>query len=285
MVRVCSFCLVLFMLLTAGAASAQWASDWNSATAGTGVVSGWLAFQQNGDGWLYRFYTIDTVGFRVMETAYSDVAAYTYTFSAAERLAGEYVYSLGLDLTGDAIVEFYVMSAYGATTPYRQGFRIIDLVTNTALFERDDAATSYGYPSVWDVDNDGVLECTTAASNYPAETSYGYQVFNTGVNTAAATRGAIPRALNLSQNFPNPFNPSTRIEYRLESPGSVELDVMNVLGQRVQTLINGPQEAGAHRVQWNGTDATGVPQASGPYYYRLRVNGQPVQTKEMLLVR
>jgi flagellar hook assembly protein FlgD len=88
----------------------------------------------------------------------------------------------------------------------------------------------------------------------------------------------------LSQNYPNPFNPTTEISFALPSAGHVSLEVYNVLGQRVVTLVDGYREAGEHFVQWNSTDASGNQVSSGVYFYRL-VAGQFVETKKMVLLK
>jgi hypothetical protein len=83
----------------------------------------------------------------------------------------------------------------------------------------------------------------------------------------------------LLQNFPNPFNPSTRIVYGLAGNVHVKLTVMNMLGQEVATLVNGNQNAGYHEVEF---DARGL--SSGPYFYRIRA-GAFVETRRLLLIR
>ena len=93
----------------------------------------------------------------------------------------------------------------------------------------------------------------------------------------------LPAGFVLGPNYPNPFNPSTVIPYELASSGYVRLDVFNLLGQRVATLVDGTQAAGAHRAQWDGTDAAGQAAAGGVYVYRLVVDGAQ-QTGRMVLV-
>jgi Peptidase family M28/FlgD Ig-like domain len=78
-----------------------------------------------------------------------------------------------------------------------------------------------------------------------------------------------PNALRLAQNLPNPFNPSTRISYSIASEGRVLLEVFDLAGRRVTTLVDATQSAGPHAADWNGRDSAGRNVASGLYLYRL----------------
>ena len=83
----------------------------------------------------------------------------------------------------------------------------------------------------------------------------------------------------LMQNYPNPFNPTTIIEYSLPRTTDVQLEVFNLLGQKVATLIDGVQEPGRHRVEWQTTQ-----QSSGIYFYRLKTQ-EATETKKMLILK
>ncbi len=89
----------------------------------------------------------------------------------------------------------------------------------------------------------------------------------------------LPFEYALDQNYPNPFNPVTTIQFSLEKSGKTVLEIYNILGQKVATLVDGNLNAGAHRYQWN---ASGL--ASGIYFYRLRSDNF-VATKKMVLVK
>lgn len=89
----------------------------------------------------------------------------------------------------------------------------------------------------------------------------------------------LPFEYALDQNYPNPFNPVTTIQFSLEKAARTTLEIYNVLGQKVATLVNGELSAGAYRYQWNGSGM-----ASGIYFYRLRSDNF-VATKKMLLVK
>jgi hypothetical protein len=98
-----------------------------------------------------------------------------------------------------------------------------------------------------------------------------------GTATGVAEQATQPHTFALSQNFPNPFNPSTLIRYQLAGAGSVKLTVYDVLGREVATLVDGTQQQGAHEARF---DAGGL--SSGVYLYRLQTSGF-VQQRKMVL--
>ncbi len=93
----------------------------------------------------------------------------------------------------------------------------------------------------------------------------------------------LPARLHLGQNYPNPFNPSTIIPYQLPAATRVRLEVFNILGQRVATLVDGERPAGFHTAAWNATDASGRGVGSGVYLYRLLGGGERL-TRSMVLL-
>jgi hypothetical protein len=93
-----------------------------------------------------------------------------------------------------------------------------------------------------------------------------------------------PQDAALAQNYPNPFNPSTTISYDLPEDGLVELNIYNVKGQLVQTLLNKHQGLGTHSVIWDGKDNHANPCSTGMYFYKLTFNGNSI-TKKMLMMK
>ncbi|MDW7678993.1 MAG: right-handed parallel beta-helix repeat-containing protein [bacterium] len=85
---------------------------------------------------------------------------------------------------------------------------------------------------------------------------------------------SVSESFVMFQNFPNPFNPQTRIQYQLARSAEVRLEIFNLLGKKVITLINEKQTAGIHSTSWDGKDSTGNQAASGVYFYRLLVKGK-----------
>ena len=103
------------------------------------------------------------------------------------------------------------------------------------------------------------------------------QAFSTDKGTA------LPTSFSLGQNYPNPFNPSTIIPYQIPVSTHVRLEVFNLLGQRLATLVDAERSAGAHTAQWDGTDATGRAVGAGVYIYRISSGGQ-TESRRMVLV-
>ncbi len=101
------------------------------------------------------------------------------------------------------------------------------------------------------------------------------------LSTARGT--ALPTDFALGQNYPNPFNPSTIIPYQLPTSAHVRLDVFNLLGQRLATLVDGVRPAGVHTEQWDATDAAGRAVGAGVYIYRLSSGGVS-ESRRMVLV-
>jgi hypothetical protein len=97
--------------------------------------------------------------------------------------------------------------------------------------------------------------------------------------TAVGDEDLVPREMQLAQNYPNPFNPSTTLQFALAKSGHVTLEVFNVLGQNVATIVNEELSAGSHRVTFNASALS-----SGIYLYRLKA-GDFVQTKKMVLMK
>ncbi|RMG63591.1 MAG: CHRD domain-containing protein [Calditrichaeota bacterium] len=95
---------------------------------------------------------------------------------------------------------------------------------------------------------------------------------------------AIPDAFALYANYPNPFNPTTTIRYDLKESVDVKLEIYNVLGEKVRTLVNAREAAGRKSVVWDGRNDRGQVVSSGIYIYRLQA-GDFVQSRKMMLLK
>lgn len=102
--------------------------------------------------------------------------------------------------------------------------------------------------------------------------------------TDVPAQEGIATEYRLAQNFPNPFNPSTQIDYTLPRGAKVTLAIYNAIGQEIARLVNGEvQAAGQHSITWNGRDVSGRTISTGVYFYRLQTPDVQVTKKMMLL--
>jgi uncharacterized protein (TIGR02145 family) len=124
-------------------------------------------------------------------------------------------------------------------------------------------------------------DSTQKYSSYTnAHGQYSIQLILTGVESSP---NQPPNDISLYQNHPNPFNPSTIIIYELQKPAIIRLEIYNVLGQKIKTLMNGFQNNLLGRVQWNATNDLGRGVPAGVYLYSLNADGIRI-TKKMLLL-
>ncbi|HOD53848.1 MAG TPA: FlgD immunoglobulin-like domain containing protein, partial [Candidatus Cloacimonadota bacterium] len=106
--------------------------------------------------------------------------------------------------------------------------------------------------------------------------------FNT--NAVAGDDVVEPVFINeLRTNYPNPFNPTTTIEFSLKENQNVSLEVFNIKGQKVKTLAKGMMEKGRHTIIWNGTNDHGQAVGSGIYFYKMDTKGYNKVRKALLL--
>lgn len=100
-----------------------------------------------------------------------------------------------------------------------------------------------------------------------------------GIVSVEEEINSVPKSYSLKQNFPNPFNPTTKIKYSIPQSSQVQIKVYDVLGNEIETLVNEEKSVGTYELTWN---AANLP--SGVYFYQLKV-GSFVQTKKMVLLR
>ncbi|MCP4634758.1 MAG: T9SS type A sorting domain-containing protein, partial [candidate division Zixibacteria bacterium] len=153
-------------------------------------------------------------------------------------------------------------------------------------FDDDDGSLNPGYTA------DVLITCSAnnhqqgvymgvidVYSNDPDEIHYEVPVNMTVGITSVDEDQPLPIRFALEQNYPNPFNPSTEIIYSLPTPSDVRLEVFNLMGQQITTLVDSHQKAGNYSVNWDASD-----KASGLYFYRLTA-GENVFTKRMTLLK
>ncbi len=151
---------------------------------------------------------------------------------------------------------------------YKYGINYGDAVNNGGGNDNENAIGANHvitlFSLAWDVQVDNVFG------------TMGNHTFTTDVNDVP---GATPVAYALEQNFPNPFNPSTKINYSIPTEGFVTLDVYNSIGQKVANLVSESKTAGTYTVNFDASDLT-----SGIYFYKIS-SGNFTETKKMILLK
>ena len=132
---------------------------------------------------------------------------------------------------------------------------------------------------------DAVTRTIAGTPTAASEAVYTYTVADANGATASLALQTLPAAFSLADNFPNPFNPATTIQYALPEAADVELTVYNVVGQPVRTLVAEHQSAGRYMVEWDATNDSGHSLSSGMYFYRLQAGGEFHEVKKMLLLK
>jgi hypothetical protein len=125
-----------------------------------------------------------------------------------------------------------------------------------------------------DLNGDGRNDLVVASSNYISV--FLNNPYYVGVEQEPAI---LPLEYNLSQNYPNPFNSQTKIQFDIPAVSHVSMNIFDILGRRVSTLLDGERQAGRHQAVWN---ADGYP--SGIYFYKLTTDGYS-ETKRMILLK
>jgi ligand-binding sensor domain-containing protein len=112
----------------------------------------------------------------------------------------------------------------------------------------------------------------------------GLIVFNEGgIVSADEWEVLVPQTDIATYNYPNPFNPSTTIAYDLPQEGSVKIEIFNIRGQKVRTLLDEYQRAGKHQIVWNGKDERNIEMPSGIYLYQIATESKDVAGKMMMI--
>ncbi len=123
------------------------------------------------------------------------------------------------------------------------------------------------------------------SSNDPGQPLIEILVSGTGVGTDSGNQ-LIPAVTELYGNYPNPFNPDTKISYGLKTNSKVRLTIYNIKGQKIKNLVNETQEAGIHNITWTGRDENNKQVTSGVYFYEFYVEDSDyTSVKKMILLK
>ncbi|MCK4653794.1 MAG: SBBP repeat-containing protein [Candidatus Cloacimonetes bacterium] len=126
---------------------------------------------------------------------------------------------------------------------------------------------------------------TATFGSYSLTSSGEYDIFVAKLgNDTSVENEIIPMKMELS-NYPNPFNPSTTIEFLIQNDSNVDLTIYNIKGQKINTLAHNEFTKGSHSIIWNGDDENNNSVSSGVYLYKLNVNGKTEAVMKCLLLK
>jgi len=131
-----------------------------------------------------------------------------------------------------------------------------------------------------------ILRCSSEELQFFIENGNSYNVYSIDGEIQVSVDDNLISSMNIDlSNHPNPFNPSTTIEFSIQHNSKVELSIYNIKGQKIKTLAQNEFEKGSHSITWNGDDEFNNPVGSGIYYYKLNVDGKTEAVKKCLLLK
>jgi len=200
-------------------------------------------------------------------------------------------FSSELNLIPDSLQSRRVIQPFAANYIRTQPFGQLEGQARI-LFEFDRSEIGMGAIAYFkNGDTDLITRSTSGGGRHVLNTTWKWEdinqitlsVVNTGMSTDLTynvfIEATIPDEFDLAQNFPNPFNPVTTIQFALPQPAPVKIEIYNSIGQRIQTLVNREMEAGNQQVIFDGDGL-----ASGVYFYRLETP-EFTETKKMMLLK
>ena len=132
-----------------------------------------------------------------------------------------------------------------------------------------------------DIDNDGSGDIVFTSASFAADKPHLYMIEHSGTLEALEENSSIPNKISISQNYPNPFNPETRFQYNIPADGVVSINVYDILGKKIKTLVNQLKSAGVHTETWSGQNDNNQMVSSGVYFYQVKVGDEQI-TKKMI---
>lgn len=202
----------------------------------------------------------DTTGLRM--------PVWEYSHSLGLSITGGYVYR-GNSITG--LAGKYIYGDYLSGRIWSIEYSSLGNPINEELFDTSLEISSFG------TDQDGELYICAFDGRI-------YRFFPTATQIKKNENRAITK-YELKQNFPNPFNPQTRITFTLFKSSTVKIEIIDLKGRLIQTLLNQVKPSGTYEAVWNGNNQNGIKQPSGIYFYRILLNGKLRESKRMLLIK
>ncbi|MBN2571019.1 MAG: T9SS type A sorting domain-containing protein, partial [Ignavibacteriales bacterium] len=190
------------------------------------------------------------------------------------------------DLTNESQLEFYIAEKTPVNKQWDPGENIIILNSNSVIpsYIRFHAQVNTTKPAgsiLFPMQGDTNIVLTTRPLD--SNDVFQFQTIKSYMTTGVIDRNNILGQYKLEQNYPNPFNPTTTIQFTIPTDNIVKLNIYNILGQKVRTLINENRKQGTYKVLFNGYSDNGAQLASGIYLYVLEFDKQLIAKKMVML--
>lgn len=196
-----------------------------------------------------------------------------------QRLAKSELMALMLNVVSGKVSQTHIASRDGSTIS--QVITYCDMLVNDEITPANDGGPGCGSPWLRYIRASFILALANSNLKVPS----GMIPANVAqILYRQGSSNQLPTAFALKQNYPNPFNPSTTIAFDLPKSQRVSLEIINVLGQKVVTIVDTEMPAGSHEIAWDGRDANGVQVPSGVYLYRLKADSY-TETRKMMLLK
>lgn len=196
-------------------------------------------------------------------------------------------------LTPSSYPYFYglAISPYNPSIIYATGAYHIGVTQYLELYISEDEGNSWVLNTLGEPGQNGIRDLQLVNNNnvdilfLTAGGNGVYKYTNEILNNQNTIDIFPEKSAILYNNYPNPFNPSTKIEFSIKKNSEIELSIYNTKGQKLRTLAQNYFPEGSHSIVWNGDDESNKPVSSGVYLYKLNVNGKTESVKKCLLLK
>ena len=139
---------------------------------------------------------------------------------------------------------------------------------------------------IYDAETEEIYECNETIVFQDNETiGTPTNPFEFDAGFSSSDNNTIVESITKIKNYPNPFNPETKISFQLNKSGKIELSIYNIKGRKIKTLLKGLKNKGFYEITWDGTDANGKKVASGLYFNKLIFDDKTESLNKMILLK
>ncbi len=142
----------------------------------------------------------------------------------------------------------------------------------------------YVWPVIAPVSENCLVRVTDIDSEQADASDNNFAIVDASASGVNRKNTGVPDKYELQQNFPNPFNPTTRISFNLPKATRVRLDIYNIRGELINRLVDKQQTPGVYEILWDGKNMSGQQMSSGIYFYKLHA-GSFQQVRQMTLLK